>query len=340
MKKLFFVILGVTVSFMFFIKDVMASKGIYVPLFTYRTGPFAGSGIPNANGMSDYFTMINERDGGIGGVPIIIEECETGYNTKKGVECYEKVKGKNPVVIKPWSTGITLQLLPKSPIDKIPLHSMGYGLSAAADGSVFPWAFNYPSTYWNQASAIVKYIGYQEGGMSNLKGKKIGFIFLESGYGREPIPLLEELSKEFGYKMFTIPVAFKESQNQSSHWLKVRKEKPDWMIMWGWGAMNPTAIKEATRIKFNMEKFIGVWWSGGEDNAQPAGKAAKGYKSANFHGTGTDFPAIQDIIKYVYYQGKSQVKDKSKIGENFYLRGVFNSILTAEAIRTAQINFG
>ena len=88
MKKLFFVILGVTVSFMFFIKDVMASKGIYVPLFTYRTGPFAGSGIPNANGMSDYFTMINERDGGIGGVPIIIEECETGYNTKKGVECY------------------------------------------------------------------------------------------------------------------------------------------------------------------------------------------------------------------------------------------------------------
>ena len=340
MKKLFFVILGVTVSFMFFIKDVMASKGIYVPLFTYRTGPFAGSGIPNANGMSDYFTMINERDGGIGGVPIIIEECETGYNTKKGVECYEKVKGKNPVVIKPWSTGITLQLLPKSPIDKIPLHSMGYGLSAAADGSVFPWAFNYPSTYWNQASAIVKYIGYQEGGMSNLKGKKIGFIFLESGYGREPIPLLEELSKEFGYKMFTIPVAFKESQNQSSHWLKVRKEKPDWMIMWGWGAMNPTAIKEATRIKFNMEKFIGVWWSGGEDDVRPAGKAAKGYKSANFHGTGTDFPAIQDIIKYVYNQGKSQVKDKSKIGENFYLRGVFNSILTAEAIRTAQKNFG
>ena len=194
MKNLFFTVFGLTASCLFLMQDVMAAKGIYIPLFTYRTGAFAGSGIPKANGMHDYLMMLNERDGGIGGVPLIIEECETGYKPNKGVECYEKVKGKNPVVINPYSTGITLQLLPKSPIDKIPLHTMGYGLSAAADGSVFPWAFNYPSTYWNQASAIIKYIGYQEGGMSNLRGKKIGFIFLESGYGREPIPLFEELS--------------------------------------------------------------------------------------------------------------------------------------------------
>ena len=164
MKNLFFSILGIMTSCLFLMQDVMAAKGIYIPLFTYRTGAFAGSGIPNANGMHDYLMMLNERDGGIGGVPLIIEECETGYKPNKGVECYEKVKSKNPVVINPYSTGITLQLLPKSPIDKIPLHTMGYGLSAAADGSVFPWAFNYPSTYWNQASAIIKYIGYQEGG--------------------------------------------------------------------------------------------------------------------------------------------------------------------------------
>ena len=62
--------------------------------------------------------------------------------------------------------------------------------------------------------------------MSNLRGKKIGFIFLESGYGREPIPLLEALSKELGFELFLIPVAGKEMQNQSSNWLKVRKEKP------------------------------------------------------------------------------------------------------------------
>ena len=43
-----------------------------------------------------------------------IEECETGYDTKKGVECYEQVKDKKPVIVNPWSTGITLQLIPKA----------------------------------------------------------------------------------------------------------------------------------------------------------------------------------------------------------------------------------
>src|SRR6516164_1938644 len=88
------------------------AEDIFVPLLTYRTGPFANSGIPIANGMHDYLSMLNERDGGIGGVKLAIEECETGYDTKKGAECYEAVKGKMPVIMNPWSTGITLPLIP------------------------------------------------------------------------------------------------------------------------------------------------------------------------------------------------------------------------------------
>src|SRR5882724_10329116 len=105
-----------------------AQDSIYVPLLTYRTGPFAGSGIPIANGMHDYLTMLNERDGGVGGVKLNVEECETGYDTKKGVECYEAAKGKNPVLTSPYSTGVALQLIPRATVDKIPLLSMGYGL--------------------------------------------------------------------------------------------------------------------------------------------------------------------------------------------------------------------
>src|ERR1700745_1688684 len=93
---------------------VRAADGLYVPGFSYRTGPFSGGGIPYANGLTDYLNMLNERDGGIGGVKVIIEECETGYDTKKGVECYDSVKGKDPVVITPLSTGVTLQVIPKA----------------------------------------------------------------------------------------------------------------------------------------------------------------------------------------------------------------------------------
>lgn len=38
------------------------------PSLSYRTGPYAAGGIPFADGYADYFTMLNERDGGIGGI--------------------------------------------------------------------------------------------------------------------------------------------------------------------------------------------------------------------------------------------------------------------------------
>ena len=312
-----------------------AEDSIYVPLLTYRTGPYANSGIPIANGMHDYLAMLNERDGGIGGVKLNIEECETGYDTKKGVECYESIKGKNPAVVNPWSTGITLQLIPKAGVDKIPILSMAYGLSAAAVGKDFPWVFNPPATYWDGMSMIIKYIGGKTGGLDKLKGKTVGFIFLDAGYGREPLPLLEQLAKDYGFKVKLYAVAGKEMQDQSSQWLAVRRDRPDWMIMWGWGAMNPTAVKRAAENGYPMDHFISVWWGGGEDDARPAGAQAKGYLTLNFAVPGGKFPAIEAIMKDVVAKGKSQTP-KDRVGESHYNKGVYNSVMIAEGIRNAQ----
>jgi len=315
--------------------QAQAQDSIYVPLLSYRTGPYAGSGIPIANGMHDYLAMLNERDGGIGGVKLNVEECETGYDTKKGVECWESIKSKKPAVVNPYSTGITLQIIPKAAVDKIPILSMAYGLSASAVGNDFPWVFNPPATYWDGLSMIMRYIGGKEGGLDKLKGKTIGFIFLESPYGREPLPLLQEFAKDYGFTVKEYSVAGKEMQDQSAQWLAVRRDRPEWMIMWGWGAMNPTAVKRAAENGFPMDHFVGVWWSGSDDDGRGGGEAAKGYLSLNFNGLGPNYPAIQDIKKYVVDKGKSQV-EKDKFAENFYNRGVYNSVLVAEAIRNAQ----
>jgi branched-chain amino acid transport system substrate-binding protein len=313
-----------------------AEDGLYVPFFTYRTGPFAGSGIPIANGLSDYMTMLNERDGGIGGVKVIIDECETGYDTKKGVECYDSVKGRHPVVITPFSTGITLQVIPKASVDKLPVFSMAYGLSASADGNLFPWIFNAPATYWDGASAFIRHAADVEGGFDKLKGKKIGLVHLDAPYGKEPIPLLQSLAQDYGFELKLYPVPASQMQNQSSLWLDVRRDKPDWIYLQGWGAMNPTAVKEAAKIGFPMNRLVAVWWSGGDDDARPAGADAKGFSSLDINGVGANYPALQDIIKYVVDKGKSQVASKDKVGENLYNRAVLNSALIAEAIRTAQ----
>jgi len=318
------------------IPAAQAEDSIYVPLFTYRTGPFAGSGTPIADGMHDYLTMLNERDGGIGGVKLAIEECETGYDTKKGLECYESVKPKHPVIVNPWSTGITLPLIPKAAVDKIPVLSMAYGLSASAKGDIFPWVFNPPATYWDGFTQILKYIAAQEGGgVEKLKGKKIGYIFLDASFGREPLPLIESLSKELGFEAKLYPVAAADMQNQSSQWLNVRRDKPDYMILYGWGALNSTAVKEAVKTNYPMEKFISIWWPS-EDDARGGGDKATGFKTLNWHAVGANFPLIADIQKYVVDKGKSQVSSKDKVGQVLYNRGVYNSMLIAEAIRTAQ----
>jgi branched-chain amino acid transport system substrate-binding protein len=312
-----------------------AADGLYVPLLTYRTGGFAGSGTPIANGMADYLNMLNERDGGIGGVKLIVEECETGYDTKKGLECYEQVKSKSPIVVNPYSTGITLGLIPKASIDKIPILSMAYGLSASADGNTFPWIFNPPATYWDGASMFIKYIGQQEGGLDKLKGKKIGLVYLDAPYGKEPIPLLEALAKDYGFELKLYPVPAAEMQNQSSQWLNIRRDRPTWIYLQGFGSMNPTAVKEAAKNSFPMDHLIGNWWAGGDDDARPASADAKGYLSLDFNQVGTAFPMIQDILKHVVDKGKSQTP-KERVGENLYNRGVLNSMIIAEGIRNAQ----
>ncbi len=314
----------------------------FVPYNGYWVGPYAAGGSGYFGGMIDYLNMLNARDGGIGGVKITGEKCETEYNNAKGVECYERSKKKGPTgasVIHPLSTGITYSVLEKATADKIPVISMGYGPTDAADGRVFPYIFPLITTYWSQATSMVKFMGQKSGGMDKLKGKKITLVYHDSAFGKEPIPVLEAQAKKFGFEFSAIPVAHPGNE-QGAQWLQVRQIKPDWVILWGWGVMNPTAIKNAAKIGFPRDKLVGVWWSGAEEDTIPAGDAAKGYIAAGFNVAGTNYPVIKDIEKNIYAKGKGEMEDKSRVGSIYYNRGVVSGILTAEAIRTAQAKYG
>ncbi|SDF93059.1 MULTISPECIES: ABC transporter substrate-binding protein [Thalassobaculum] len=316
------------------------AEGQFIPNLVYKTGPYAPSGTPTAHGFADYLAMVNHRDGGINGVEIIYEECETGYKTDRGVECYDRVKNQHggATVINPWSTGITYALIEKATADKIPLLSMGYGRTSAADGRVFPYVFNFPSTYWNQMTAVIKYIAEQEGGYDKLKGQNLGFIYLDHPYGKEPIPTLDILAEKYGFTYDKYPVPPAAMTEQKSIWLQVRRARPAYMIMWGWGAMNSTAINEASNVKYPMEKFIGNWWAAAEPDVIPAGDGAIGYKGATFNGVGTDFKVYEDI-NALYDAGKGSW-NREEIGGVLYSRGMAAAAYVVEAIRTAQAEYG
>lgn len=314
------------------------AKEQFFPVLVYRTGAYAPNGVPFANGYVDYLKLVNAR-GGINGVKVSWEECETGYATDKGVECYERLKGKGATVFQPLSTGITFALTEKAPIDKIPLITAGYGRSESADGGVFKWNFPLSGTYWVAADTLIQHIAKKEGGAANLKGKKIALVYHDSPFGKEPIPLLQERAAMHGFQLSLLPVTH-PGVEQKATWLQIRQQRPDYVLNWGWGVMNSTALKEAQATGYPREKMYGVWWAGAEPDVKDVGAGAKGYNAIMMqHGAEPNSDVVKEILTKVH--GANQgTGPKDEVGQVLYMRGLQAAMLAVEGVRQAQEKYG
>jgi branched-chain amino acid transport system substrate-binding protein len=319
------------------VQEAAAQSGneIFVPVLVYRTGAYAPNGIPWADGYVDYLKLVNAK-GGVNGIKIAFEECETGYATDRGVECYERMKSKKPVAVNPLSTGITYALTDKVAADKITLFTTGYGRADSVDGSVFAWNFPLLGTYWSAADMLVQHVAKK----GPLKGKKIALVYHDSPYGKEPIKLLEERAKREGFQLILLPVTH-PGVEQKATWLQVRQQRPDYVFLWGWGVMNSTSIKEAIAVSYPRLQMFGVWWSSAEPDVEPAEMASKGYNGiALGHSDERDFPVHKDMISTLYDKGQGTAKDKKDVGSVLYNRGMISAMLTVEAIKQAQAKYG
>jgi len=316
------------------------AKEQFFPSLVYRTGAYAPNGVPFANGYADYLKLTNAR-GGINGVKVSFEECETGYATDRGVECYERLKGKNggATVFQPLSTGITFALTEKAPIDKIPLITAGYGRSESADGGIFKWNFPIAGTYWVAADVLIQHLAKVEGGYDKLKGKKIALVYHDSPFGKEPIPLLQERAAMHGFQLSLLPVTH-PGVEQKSTWLQIRRDRPDYVLNWGWGVMNSTLLKEAQATGYPREKIYGVWWAGAEPDVKDVGMGAKGYNAITMqHGTekGSD---IAKEIRAKLHDKNQGTGPRDEVGEVLYMRGLISAMFAVEGVRQAQEKFG
>jgi branched-chain amino acid transport system substrate-binding protein len=316
-----------------------AGKGEqFVPVLVYRTGAYAPNGVPWANGFVDYLKLVNAQ-GGINGVKLAWEECETGYATDRGVECYERLKTR-PFVsgVQPLSTGITFALTDKAPTDKIPIITPGYGRSESVEGEAFPWNFPLMGTYWDAADILVQHVGKLNGGVDKLKGKKIALVYHDSPFGREPIALLQERAKLHGFELITLPVTH-PGVEQKAAWLQIRQNRPDYVFLWGWGVMNSTALREAVATGYPRDKMYGVWWAAAEPDVTPVGADAKGYQGlALQHGAGRA-KVHEEILKQVHDKGQG-TGPKDEVGSVLYTRGLISAMLQVEGIRQAQLRYG
>ena len=313
----------------------------FFPVNAYWTGPYAAGGSAFGGGLIDYMKMLNARDGGVNGVKLFWEKCETQYQNDRIVECYERMKnrGAGMALFHPMSTGGTYSVFERAAEDEIPVLSIGYGRTDASDGRVFPYLFPLLTNYWSQNTAKIRFIGQRVGGMENLAGLKIANIYHDSAYGKETIPVLDRQAGIYGFDVRHFPVVH-PGVDQKATWLQVaRRYRPDWVILRGWGVMNPTALKEAARVGFPRDRMVGVWWSGAEEDTVPAGDAAEGFIAAGFHPSGTGFPVIQDIVAHVYDAGEGELP-RERLGSIYYNRAVVWAVVSIEAIRKAMDMFG
>jgi branched-chain amino acid transport system substrate-binding protein len=315
----------------------------YFPLQSYRVGPYAAGGTGFFGGTIDYFNLVNLRDGGVGGVQLTWSECETEYVVERGVECYERLKkglkGAPAAATNPLSVGIAYATLDRSTADKIPLITINHGRTDSTDGRVFPYVFPLQLNPYSEVSAIVNYIGRQEGGIDKLAGKKIVTLYHGSPYGKETQPVLDLLAKKYGFEIKHIEVPHPGNEQQSQ-WLEIKRWHPAWVILRGWGVMNPVAIKTAAKTGFPVDHLIGNIWSNSEEDVRPAGGVGKGFIAITTHPSGTNFPVLQEVKKYVLDAGKGNLEDPKRFGSVYYNLGVINGILNVEAVRIAQARFG
>jgi branched-chain amino acid transport system substrate-binding protein len=306
---------------------------LVLPVFEVREGPFAPSGIPWWNGYIDYLTLLNERDGGIIGMKIKIVRCEASFDTKRGIECYEKLKNEALVFV-PGSTPVANYIIDRTNADKVPILTAGYGRPSSANGRVFKWSFNFPATYWSASSIIIKYISDQE--RQKLKGKKIGLLAINNAAGKELISVLTALAKREGFEFQAYPID-PPGLDQKAIWARIQQNRPDWLLLNTLGEMTRVAIREAAALRFPMNHFIGYGFSDTESDVQDMQLTANGYLGLALRAPGAVCPVHDEIIKYVYGRGKALDPEyRPRIGEVLYNHGLTEAMWVTEAIVKAM----
>ena len=313
----------------------------FLPVLSVREGAQRAVQIPRADGYIAYLTLLNARDGGINGVKLVWEECETVWDVTRTVECYERLKAQGPTgaaVFHPMGTPATYALLERAAHDQIPLLTLGYGRADAADGRVFPYVFNPPTSYWSQNTAKIRFIGQRAGGMAQLKGLKIAHVYHDSEYGRETIPLLDTQAAHYGFTVQHLPVhtagARPEGDLAAGQGRPARldhpahrwRQYPDCPEGSGPGGHPPRQDRGGGGTLHGAG--YGTGWGGGDrlHLRQPVWHGAP----RPAHSGGTHVCLCRG-------QGAWAGRD---VGTVYWIRGLMHGVLTAEALRTAMRHFG
>jgi len=333
MRSLSPIMLGVAAAVVAFAGSVAAQqKEVMIGGQCDRTGPTQIVGVVLCPAVQDYIDLVNSQ-GGVEGYKIKYNELDNEYKVPPAVEEYQRQKQEGAVSMMIYGTPQAQALNQKLQEDKIPGTSPGFGISASADGSRYPYLFPVAATYWSQGAAAIQFIKDKMGG--SLKGKKIAYVYYDNPAGHEPLPILEDLQKTEGFELRTFAVPPPGVEMGAQVLDITQRYRPDFVIDHLFGRSPSVAIKEYKRAGYPLSKVLGLVWASAEADIDAAGgwQVAEGYHTMSFAGVGDDYPVRQEI-KAMY---KAQGKEPPKAMDDtvMYNRGLLIAALHVEAIRNA-----
>ena len=311
---------------------VAQDKELVFGLQCDRTGATQTVGIFLCPGYHDYISLVNSK-GGVEGFKIRVLEIDHEYKVPPAMEAHERFKKEGAVLESVYGTPQIAALTKKLEEDKILGTSPGFGNSASTDGKRYPYIFPLAASYWSQAAAAVTFVKKQLGG--SLKGKKIAYLFFDNPAGKDPIAILEDLSKSEGFELKTFAVPSPGVEMAAQVLDITGRYKPDFVIAHLFGRSPSVSIKEFKGKGYPLSKVISLVWGASEADIKAAGgyEVAEGYHTLQFAGVGGDFQVIKDINAMYQAQGKPAPKEQEV--SVFYNRGLMIAALHVEAVRNA-----
>jgi branched-chain amino acid transport system substrate-binding protein len=297
-----------------------------------RTGATQTVGIFLCPGYHDYISLVNSK-GGVEGYKIRVLEIDHEYKVPPAMEAHERFKKEGAILEGVYGTPQIAALTKKLEEDKILGTSPGFGNSASTDGKRYPYIFPLAASYWSQAAAAVTFVKKQLGG--SLKDKKIAYLFFDNPAGKDPIAILEDLSKSEGFELKTFAVPSPGVEMGAQVLDITGRYKPDFVIAHLFGRSPSVSIKEFKGKGYPLSKVISLVWGASEADIKAAGgyEVAEGYHTLQFAGVGGDFQVIKDINAMYQAQGKPAPKEQET--SVFYNRGLMIAALHVEAVRNA-----
>ena len=220
--------------------------GASVPL----TGVFARAGQLALPALVDFEAQLNQA-GGVAGRPIRTIAEDSGSTPQGALANYRRAATQeNLAFYYGDSTGFMKLVAPELNRTKTVMMGSSSFASDLADPATNPFQFISGPTYQDQVELLLRFIADSGGG-------KLGFVFSDTEFGRDPIEAGKARAAELGIEVVLEEVTKPAGADIQTHVTRLAQTQPDFVILHGYVAsVWPQIIGGARQIGLQT-KFMG-----------------------------------------------------------------------------------